>query len=144
MNDSAMLKAYDRVLEIGTGPAYQAVVLAKIVKEVYTVEIVAPLPCGAESKLKELGYKNVMRHGDAYRGWEERPHFVAILINAAMPKIPRPLLDQLKVGGRMVLPQGKTGSSQELMVLIKHDDDSLKEQFIKSVVFVPMTGEVWQ
>ena len=138
-----MLKAYDRLLEIGTDSAYQAALLAKTVKEVYTIAMVAPLPCGAESKLKELGYKNVMRHGDGYRGGEERPPFDAILINAAMPKIPRPLLDQLKVGGRMVLPQGKTGSSQELMVMIKQDD-SLKEQFVKSLVFVPMTGEVWQ
>jgi len=102
MTQSAMLKADDRVLEIGTGSAYQAAVLAEIVKEVYSIEIVETLARTAESKLKELGYKNVtVRHGDGYRGWQEKSPFDAILITAATPKIPRPLLDQLKVGGRM-------------------------------------------
>ena len=145
MTQSAMLKADDRVLEIGTGSAYQAAVLAEIVEEVYTIEIIEPLARSAESKLKELGYKNVtVRHGDGYRGWQERSPFDAILITAATPKIPRPLLDQLKVGGRMVLPLGKTGSSQELLVLTKQEDGSLKEKFITAVVFVPMTGEIRQ
>ena len=145
MTQSAMLQSDDRVLEIGTGSAYQAAVLAEIVKEVYSIEIVESLARTAESKLKELGYNNVtVRHGDGYRGWQEKSPFDAILITAATPKIPRPLLDQLKVGGRMVLTLGKTGSSQELMVLTKQEDGSLKEKFITAVVFVPMTGEIRQ
>lgn len=143
MTQSAMLQADDRVLEIGTGSAYQAAVLAEIVKEVYTIEIVAPLAREADSRLKKLGYKNVtVRHGDGYRGWQEKSPFDAILITAAAPKIPRPLIDQLKVGGRMVLPLGKARSPQDLIVLTKQEDGSLQEQFITGVVFVPMTGEV--
>ena len=145
MTQSAMLESDDRVLEIGTGSAYQAAVLAEIVKEVYTIEIIAPLANAAKSKLHELGYNNVtVRHGDGYRGWEEKSPFDAILITAATPKIPRPLIDQLKVGGRMVLPLGKTGSAQDLMVLTKQDDGKLKKSSIAGVVFVPMTGEIRQ
>lgn len=145
MTQSALLKADDRVLEIGTGSAYQAAVLAEIVKEVYTIEIIEPLADSAKSKLKELGYDNVtVRNGDGYRGWQEKSPFDAILITAATPKIPRPLINQLKVGGRMVLPLGQTGSSQELMVLTKQEDGSLKKRFITGVVFVPMTGEIRQ
>jgi protein-L-isoaspartate(D-aspartate) O-methyltransferase len=145
MTQSAMLKADDRVLEIGTGSAYQAAVLAEIVRQVYTIEIVESLARSAESKLIELGYSNVtVRYGDGYRGWQEKSPFDAILITAATPKIPRPLIDQLRVGGRMVLPLGKTGSSQKLMVLTKQKDGSLKEKFITGVIFVPMTGEIRQ
>jgi len=143
MTQSAMLNADDRVLEIGTGSAYQAAVLAEIVKEVYTIEIVEPLARTADSKLKNLGYKNVtVKHGDGYRGWQEKSPFDAILITAAAPKIPRLLVDQLKVGGRMVLPLGKTRGSQDLIVLTKLEDGSLKKRFISAVVFVPMTGEI--
>ena len=85
-----------------------------------------------------------VRHGDGYRGWEEKSPFDAILITAATPKIPRPLIDQLKVGGRVVLPLGKTGSVQDLMVLTKQDDGKLKKSSIAGVVFVPMTGEIRQ
>jgi protein-L-isoaspartate(D-aspartate) O-methyltransferase len=143
MTQRAILKADDRVLEIGTGSAYQLAVLAEIVKEVYSIEIVESLALTAESKLKELGYRNVtVRHGDGYGGWQEKSPFDVILITAATPKIPRPLLDQLKAGGRMVMPLGENGSSQKLMVLTKQEDGSLKEKFITSVVFVPMTGEI--
>ncbi len=143
MTQSAMLNADDRVLEIGTGSAYQAAVLAEIVKEVYTIEIVESLARTADSKLKRLGYKNVtVRHGDGYRGWQEKSPFDAILITAAAPKIPQLLVDQLKVGGRMVLPLGKTRGSQDLIVLTKLEDGSLKKRFISAVVFVPMTGEI--
>ena len=143
MTQSAMLNADDRVLEIGTGSAYQAAVLAEIVKEVYTIEIVESLARTADSKLKRLGYKNVtVRHGDGYRGWQEKSPFDAILITAAAPKIPKLLVDQLKVGGRMVLPLGKTIGSQDLVVLTKQKNGSLKERFITAVVFVPMTGEI--
>jgi protein-L-isoaspartate(D-aspartate) O-methyltransferase len=145
MTQSAMLNAGDRVLEIGTGSAYQAAVLAEIVQEVYTIEIVESLARTADEKLKKLDYKNVtVRHGDGYQGWQEKSPFDAILITAAAPKIPQPLIEQLRVGGRMVLPLGKTKGSQDLMVLTKQEDGSLKEQFITAVVFVPMTGEVRQ
>ena len=143
MTQSARLNADDRVLEIGTGSAYQAAVLAEIVKEVYTIEIVEALAHSAADKLKNLGYKNVtVRHGDGYRGWPEKSPFDAILITAAAPKIPQLLIDQLKVGGRMVLPLGKTKTSQDLIVLTKLENGNLKEQFITAVVFVPMTGEI--
>jgi protein-L-isoaspartate(D-aspartate) O-methyltransferase len=143
MTQSAMLNAEDRVLEVGTGSAYQAAVLAEIVKEVYTIEIVESLARTADSKLKKLGYKNVtVRHGDGYRGWQEKSPFDAILITAAAPTIPQLLVDQLKVGGRMVLPLGKTGGSQDLIVLTKQENGKLKEQYITAVVFVPMTGEI--
>ncbi len=129
MTQSAMLNADDRVLEIGTGSAYH--------------EIVESLARTADSKLKRLGYKNVtVRHGDGYRGWQEKSPFDAILITAAAPKIPQLLVDQLKVGGRMVLPLGKTRGSQDLIVLTKLEDGSLKKRFISAVVFVPMTGEI--
>lgn len=145
MTQSAMLSVDDRVLEIGTGSAYQAAVLAEIVKEVYTIEIVESLAHTAEGKLKNLGYKNVtVKHGDGYQGWQEKSPFDAILITAAAPKIPQPLIDQLKVGGRLVLPLGETKSSQDLMVLTKLEDGSLEEQFIAAVIFVPMTGEIRQ
>ncbi len=145
MTQSAMLKSDDRILEIGTGSAYQAAVLAEIVNQVYTIEIVESLARTADSRLKELGYNNVtVRHGDGYRGWPEKSPFDAILITAAAPKIPRPLIDQLKVGGRMVLPLGETGSPQNLMVLTKQKDGSLRKRFITGVVFVPMTGEIRQ
>lgn len=143
MTQSAMLNAGDRVLEIGTGSAYQAAVLAEIVEEVYTIEIVKSLARTVDEKLKKLGYKNVtVRHGDGYRGWQEKAPFDAILITAAAPRIPQLLIDQLKVGGRMVLPLGKTKGSQDLIVLTKLEDGNLKEQFIAAVVFVPMTGEI--
>jgi protein-L-isoaspartate(D-aspartate) O-methyltransferase len=143
MTQSARLNANDRVLEIGTGSAYQAAVLAEIVKEVYSIEIIEALAHSAEDKLKNLGYKNVtVRHGDGYRGWPKKSPFDAILITAAAPKIPQLLIDQLKVGGRMVLPLRQTKSSQDLIVLTKLENGNLKEQFITAVVFVPMTGEV--
>ena len=143
MTQSAMLNAEDRVLEIGTGSAYQAAVLAEIVKEVYTIEIVESLAKTADQRLKKLGYKNVtVKHGDGYRGWQEKSPFDAILITAAAPTVPQRLVEQLKVGGRMVLPLGEADVSQSLMVLTKMKDGSLKEQFVAGVVFVPMTGEI--
>ena len=93
--------------------------------------------------MKKLGYQNVtVKQGDGYRGWQEKAPFDAILITAAAPKIPQLLIDQLKVGGRMVLPLGETRKSQDLVVLTKMEDGSLKEEFITAVIFVPMTGEI--
>ena len=145
MTESARLKPTDKVLEIGTGSAYQAAVLAEIVEEVYTIEIVKILAQEAADLLARLGYDNVSaRQGDGYQGWESAGPFDAILITAATPKTPRPLVDQLKINGRMVLPLGDLRMSQNLIVLTKKKDGTLEKEFIAGVVFVPMTGEVRQ
>lgn len=142
MTESARLRPSDKVLEIGTGSAYQAAVLAKIVREVYTIEIIKALADEATERLARLGYHNVKtRHGDGYKGWEEAGPFDAILITAAAPKIPQPLVDQLKTGGRLVMPLGDGRGSQNMVVVTK-GKDGLYREFITGVVFVPMTGEV--
>lgn len=142
MTQSARLQPSDKVLEIGTGSGYQAVVLSEIVDRVFTIEIIGTLAREARERFEELGYKNiVVRHGDGYLGWEEEAPFDAILITAAAPEIPQPLLDQLKVGGRMVMPLGDGPFSQELITLTK-TATGVKREFITGVLFVPMTGEI--
>ena len=141
MTQSARLHPGDRVLEVGTGSGYQAAVLAELVKEVYTVEIIEPLVSDARSDLKRLGYENVkVKYGDGYQGWEEFAPFDAILLTAATPEIPQPLIDQLKEGGRMVLPLERT-LFQDLIRITKVKGQ-LKREKITGVKFVPMTGEV--
>ena len=143
MTQSAELKKNHKVLEIGTGSAYQAAVLSEIVDEVYTIEIIEPLYNQASKLLKSLDYKNITtKLGDGYQGWKDQAPFDAILITAAAPKIPTPLIDQLKVGGKMVLPLSESPLSENLIVLTKRKDGSLEKKFITAVVFVPMTGEV--
>lgn len=142
MTQSAKLKPTDRVLEVGTGSGYQAAVLSKIVKEVYTVEIVKPLAKEAEERLRKLGYKNVhVKQADGYKGWEEYAPFDAIIITAAAPKVPEPLINQLKMEGTLVMPLGENWFAQELVRLTKQAN-GLKEEYIAGVRFVPMTGEV--
>jgi protein-L-isoaspartate(D-aspartate) O-methyltransferase len=142
MTQSASLKETDRVLEIGTGSGYQAAVLAELVAQVYTIEIIGPLAESAKTTLQELEVGNVkVRHGDGYRGWQEEAPFDAILITAAAPKIPKPLVDQLRVGGKLVMPLGGKSLGQQLIVLTK-TEKGLEKEFITSVIFVPMTGEV--
>lgn len=142
MTQSAKLKSTDKVLEIGTGSGYQGAVLAEIVREVFSIEIVKSLADEAREKFARLDYDNVeVKYGDGFLGWKEHAPFDAILITAAAPKIPQPLLDQLKEGGRMVLPLGTNRFSQDLMVLTKRKD-GLKKEYIAGVVFVPMTGAV--
>lgn len=144
MTQSARLSANDRVLEIGTGSGYQAAVLSEIVKEVYTIEIVEPLATSAKEKLQQLGYQNVhVRHGDGYQGWEEEAPFDAIIITAAAPRLPKPLIDQLKVGGRMVVPVDNEQSHQDLL-LYTRSREGMQAERITGVRFVPMTGEVRQ
>jgi len=129
----------DTVLEIGTGSGYQAAVLAEIVAHVYTIEIVEPLAERAESTLVELDYGNVtVKAGDGYRGWPEYAPFDAIVVTAAPDHIPQPLVDQLKPGGRMVIPVGDRW--QELMVITKTDAGT-ETKSVTPVRFVPMTGE---
>ncbi len=142
MTTSAELSPTDKVLEIGTGSGYQAAVLGGIVREVYSIEIIETLARESRELLNELGYKNIhVKHGDGYRGWKEEAPFDAILITAASPKIPAPLLNQLNTGGRLVMPLGKNHAPQELIALTK-TENGLKKRVVEIVAFVPMTGEV--
>jgi len=133
-------KPTDRVLEIGTGSGYQAAVLSKLAAEVYTIEIVEPLANRAEEVLKRLGYNNVtVRAGDGYKGWPEHAPFDAIIVTCAPDQVPQPLIDQLKDGGRMIIPVGPAGD-QKLILLRKHGQ-KIERQAVLPVNFVPMTGE---
>jgi protein-L-isoaspartate(D-aspartate) O-methyltransferase len=130
----------DRVLEIGTGSGYQAAILAELVKEIYSVEIVEPLAKGAEATLSRLGYTNIhLKSGDGYKGWPEEAPFDAIIVTCAPDKVPQPLVDQLKDGGRMVIPVGER-FAQELYLLEKKNGQ-LKESVTLPVRFVPMMRE---
>jgi protein-L-isoaspartate(D-aspartate) O-methyltransferase len=132
----------DRVLEIGTGSGYQAAVLAELAKEVYSLEIIDALARAAQARLQALGYKNVwVKSGDGFYGWPEHSPFDAIMITCATPKIPKRLLEQLKEGGRMILPLGKEPFHQALTLVTKRAG-RLEQQPIEDVVFVPMTGEI--
>ncbi|HZV82495.1 MAG TPA: protein-L-isoaspartate(D-aspartate) O-methyltransferase [Geobacteraceae bacterium] len=142
MTESLGLKPADRVLEIGTGSGYQAAVLAEIVGEVYSIEIRQRLAERAAGRLKELGYTKVkVRYGDGYFGWEEHAPFDAIIITAAVNHIPPPLIRQLRVGGRLILPLGSTGFYQTLTLVTKGKGGELDVQQLDPVTFVPMTGE---
>ncbi|HHE55191.1 MAG TPA: protein-L-isoaspartate(D-aspartate) O-methyltransferase [Caldithrix abyssi] len=142
MTEQLHLKPTDRVLEIGTGSGYQAAVLAEIVDSVYTIEIVPELARKARQRLQELGYHNVeVKQGDGYNGWPEKAPFDAIIVTAAPPNIPPPLLEQLKVGGVMVLPVGEY--VQELVVAHK-TSEGISMKNVLPVRFVPMTGKVQQ
>jgi protein-L-isoaspartate(D-aspartate) O-methyltransferase len=130
----------ERVLEVGTGSGYHAAVLSRTVSEVFSIEIVEPLGRRAAAVLEQLGYQNVhLRIGDGYEGWPEEAPFDAILLTAAPPRIPEPLLEQLAVGGRMVLPLGDF--DQQLLVLTR-TEDGFERQTVAPVRFVPMTGRV--
>ena len=132
----------DVVLEVGTGSGYQAAVLAQIVKAVYTVELLAPLGEQAGKRLDELGYSNVTwRIGDGYHGWEEHAPFDAILVTAAAEHIPQPLVEQLKPGGRLVIPVGDASRVQTLMLVEKGQDGKTVSRSLLPVRFVPLVGE---
>jgi protein-L-isoaspartate(D-aspartate) O-methyltransferase len=140
MTEALQLKGNEKVLEIGTGSGYQAAVLAEIVKEVYTIEIVKPLAEEAKKRLVAEGYKNiVVKYGDGYQGWPDQAPFDAIIVTAAPPVIPKTLIEQLKEGGRMILPVGE--GFQELVLVTKKSGKISKESLIP-VRFVPMTGQV--
>jgi protein-L-isoaspartate(D-aspartate) O-methyltransferase len=130
----------DRVLEIGTGSGYQAAVLAELTSEVYTIEIIKDLADQAAATLQRLNYTNVFsRDGDGYKGWPEAAPFDAIFVTCSPEKVPQPLIDQLKEGGRMIIPLGSF-NHQELVLLHKHDG-RLDRQEVLSIHFVPMTGQ---
>jgi len=129
-----------RVLEIGTGSGYQAAVLARLVGEVFTIEIVEPLARRAEETLKRQGLNNVhVRHGDGYQGWKEAAPFDSIIVTCAPDDVPEPLTQQLKEGGRMVIPVGGEGDQQ--LVLIGKRGGKLQRTGLLRVRFVPMTGK---
>ena len=132
----------DRVLEIGTGSGYQAALLAELGCEVFTVEAVSELGERAAATLERLGYKGIeFRIGDGYRGWPEEAPFDAIIVTAAPDAMPTALVQQLAVGGRMVVPVGPAGGSQELRRLRKRADGSLDEEAVIPVRFVPMVRQ---
>ena len=130
------------VLEIGTGSGYQAAVLSELVKEVYSIEIVEPLGQAAAKRLESLGYENVhVRIGDGYRGWPEHAPFDGIVVTAAAPFIPEPLIAQLKPGGKMVIPVDAPHGGQDMLLVEKHADGTIAKRVVLRVAFVPMTGK---
>ncbi len=139
MTELLKLDGDEIVLEIGTGSGYHAAILAELAKKVYTIEILEPLAIQSEKLLKELGYENItVKFGDGYLGWEKYAPFDAIVVTAAPPHIPQPLIDQLAEGGRMIIPVGV--QFQELKLLEKKDGE-IKITNIIPVRFVPMTGD---
>jgi protein-L-isoaspartate(D-aspartate) O-methyltransferase len=136
------VQAGDKVYELGTGSGYQAAVLGAMGLEVYSVEIIPELAESAAATLARLGFESVhVRAGDGYLGWPDAAPFDAIIVTAAHPKIPEPLVEQLAVGGRMVMPVGDSADTQQLMVLTKGSDGTLAQRRTLPVRFVPVTGE---
>ena len=139
MTEALRLHSDDKVLEIGTGSGYQTAILAELARDVFSIEIVKPLADQAAEKLKELGYANVqVRAGDGYQGWPEHAPYDAIIVTAAPDHIPKPLLDQLALGGRLILPLGKKHSQS--LVLIRRTHSGFEHTTLLPVAFVPMTG----
>jgi protein-L-isoaspartate(D-aspartate) O-methyltransferase len=140
MTEELRPQSTDRVLEIGTGSGYQAAVLAELVAEVYSIEIIEPLAKNAEATLQRLGYKNVqVKIGDGYKGWPEHAPFDAIIVTCAPEHVPQPLIDQLKEGGRMIIPMGGLGDQD--LYLLEKKNGQLERRAILPVRFVPMAGE---
>ncbi|MCS7220578.1 MAG: protein-L-isoaspartate(D-aspartate) O-methyltransferase [Anaerolineae bacterium] len=140
MTQLLQLQPGDKVLEIGTGSGYQAAVLAELVDEVYTIEIIPELARSAEERLRRLGYTDVhVRQGDGYYGWPEEAPFDAIIVTAAPDHLPQPLVQQLKDGGRLVVPIGPPGGYQTLWQIIKRGEE-LEANNIAGVLFVPLVG----
>ncbi len=139
MSEALELKPQDKALEIGTGSGYQAAVLARLAREVYSIEILEPLAKQAAERLARLGISNVhLRVGDGYRGWPEAAPFDAIVVTAAPDHIPQALLAQLREGGRMVLPIGRF---EQDLVRIRRTPEGISREVLLPVRFVPMVGE---
>ena len=132
-------RPHDTVLEVGTGSGYQAAVLAEVVKQVYSIELIESLGKTAAARLSEMGYRNIeVRIGDGYAGWPERAPFDGIVVTAAAPHVPPALVAQLKPGGRMVIPVGGSDEMQYLKLLVKRADGGYDEQRVLPVRFVPL------
>jgi protein-L-isoaspartate(D-aspartate) O-methyltransferase len=139
MTQALKLKPDEKVLEIGTGSGYQTAILAELVSKVFTIEIVEPLAARAKKTLAELGYDNVIvRAGDGYKGWPDESPFDAIILTAAPNHVPSPLLEQLAIGGRLILP---VGDYPQRLLLIRRTKKGYQETELLPVVFVPMTGQ---
>ena len=142
MTDMLDLTDESIVLEVGTGSGYQAAILSRLAKKVYTVEKIPELSDAASRRLQSLGYKNVETHcSDGSAGWEEKGPFDAVIVTAAAPYIPQALIDQLKPGGRMMIPVGMPYSHQELMLIEKNQDGTTETTSILAVAFVPLVME---
>jgi len=143
MTDLLEVSGGDKVLEIGTGSGYQAAVLAEITPHVFSMEIVKPLAEAASERLQSLGYKTVrVRQGDGYDGWPKEAPFDRIIVTAAAGHVPPPLLRQLKVGGKLVIPVGGRFSVQRIVRVTKEEDGRPKTESLLPVRFVPLTGKV--
>jgi protein-L-isoaspartate(D-aspartate) O-methyltransferase len=141
MTELAQPQPDHKVLEVGTGSGYQAAVMARLVRTVYSMEIIQPLGLAARERLQTLGHRNVeVRLADGYHGWEEHAPYDAILVTAAASHIPPPLIRQLKPGGRMVIPVGAAFLVQQLMLVEKNADGTVSTRQILPVAFVPLTG----
>ncbi|MES9963638.1 MAG: protein-L-isoaspartate(D-aspartate) O-methyltransferase [Candidatus Sedimenticola sp. 20ELBAFRAG] len=140
MSDLLDIEPGDRVFELGTGSGYQAAVLAAMGAEVYSMEIIEPLAESARRRLDRLGYGVQVKLGDGYHGWPEEAPFGAIMVTAAGDHIPLPLIQQLKPGGRMILPVGSRFLTQQLILVTKDEDGSIQTRDILPVSFVPLTG----
>ena len=142
MTQALELTKQESVLEVGTGSGYQAAILGKLAKEVYSIEIVPPLAESARGVLSKLGFENVhVRLGDGYLGWPEKAPFDAIIVTCAPDHVPEPLISQLKEGGRLVIPVGEAGGVQQLVLLRKRNGQISKDKML-DVRFVPMTGKM--
>ncbi len=142
MTDLAAVTSESIVLEVGTGSGYQAAVLSEVVKHVYSIEIIEPLGKQAKLLLQELGYDNItLKIGDGYYGWPKYAPFDAILVTAAAEHVPQQLIQQLKPGGRLVIPVDENKLAQSLMILTKGTDGEIEQRDVLPVAFVPLTGE---
>lgn len=141
MTDLLDPSAEDSILEVGTGSGYQAAILSQLVRRLYSIEIIEDLAVQANERLRRLGYTNIeTRFGNGYFGWPEQGPFDGIIVTAAAPEIPQPLLDQLKPGARLVLPVGLPYARQELIVVEKDSSDAIHTRNVLAVAFVPLTG----
>ena len=143
MTEALKLSADSNILEVGTGSGYQAAVCAEIAREVCTIEILEELAKSAEGRLKELGYRNVfVKAADGYFGWKEKGPFDAIIITCTAGFVPPPLIEQLKPGGRMILPLGSPFGAQTLVLITKDNKGQVQSKSLLPVRFVPMVGQI--
>ena len=141
MTEALDIKPGQKVLEIGSGSGYQAAILAEMGAKVYSIEIVPELAAFAQTNLKSAGYSQVsVKTGDGYKGWKEHAPYDAVIVTCAPEKVPEPLVEQLKSGGKMVIPVGEAGDAQDLVMIVK-EQGKLVSKVLAPVRFVPMKGE---